>query len=506
MRSLWLATLRTCVVPCLVSLAALASCGDSSKDEAPSFDCDAEEKIDGRCVGARIETLCASGPCTTGSECVSVKSVSDQPSLSAALAAAAPDSCVALAPGSYETADVPTGVKLLGPGYGKASVGTINVKLHATPTTAPAVIRGVTANFVALYTDAQPIAAQVDQSVIRNGAKAGSSATAPVAAIAVGAGNSLTISDSTIEQSTGYGLLATDALMVKLSRTLVRSNIKTGVWLQCTAQCQCATSVEAAVESSVVRSSGQYGVTMLGVKGSITSSSIRESRVPDGVVGGGSKSEGAGLIVAACSDLTATKLGVQKNTNLGLFVSNAKALVGDPNAVAGEHGIIIQGNGNYGAWLQDIDETLGQSAALHGALIDQNSMVGLGISGASRGIIIQGTQISNTSIGSNNVNASGNPEKIADGICWRDGAQAALDAVTFAGNERMNLLLNQDAGDGSQVSGIIIQGSPGTAGSIIIQGVNDPTKGVPTGLDALSPKIVPLNTFALAPSPAKFAP
>ncbi|MFO0661052.1 MAG: hypothetical protein U0165_14645 [Polyangiaceae bacterium] len=215
--------MRSLTILFFLSAILAAACSDNAAPESRL--CAPEDEVDGKCVGATTETLCANAPCTTGTSCDSITTVGDQPSLEAALSSAQPGSCVALKPGNYDSATVPAGVKLLGNGYGSTTVGLVITQGGQT-TTLSVLVRGITTHqlYAAIPTEAEQIkvvdGAHIDPTNDKS----------DIVAVAASSGVSLKLTDVTIEDSTGYGVLATDATALELTRVNVRRNQQVGVW------------------------------------------------------------------------------------------------------------------------------------------------------------------------------------------------------------------------------------------------------------------------------------
>lgn len=480
-------TMRSQIIPFILASLVFVACSDDKTAEPVRLCADADQ-LDGQCVGATTETLCADAPCQQDTDCESLTTVDDQPSLTAALTSATPGSCVALRPGKYDSAEVKPGVKLLGAGLKGTSVShIITINVAGQPANTPAaLIRGVSATQV--RADAPT---ELEHSRVSGGDHVDpADDTSAIVAIAVPQGSSIKLTNSTVEASLGYGILATDPTSVDLSRSLVRNNKDAGLWVQCTLGCNCASAVNASVSDSVLHSNARFNALFLGTQASAKHVNLATGQTPEGTFAG--DGSGSGIVVGSCSSFTAERFHVLNNTNVGMLIDNSSATLG----TGAERGIIIQGNEGYGVWIQNLDDTLGQTATLKGVAIDSNNGVGLGLAGQSRGIIIQGTQISNTKT----VALASNQSTVVsgDGLCWRDGAQATLENLTLSNNERANILIDSPPGDGSTVAGIIIQGSPGTEGSIIIQGLNG-TTGMPSGMASYNPTLLPANTLDVAP-------
>ena len=84
------------------------------------------------------------------------------------------------------------------------------------------------------------------------------------------------------------------------------------------------------------------------------------------------------------------------------------------------------------------------------ASIADNTAVGLGLGGASKGIIIicktaiTGTQVATVPVFENDMDL-GTAKEVGDGLDWLDGSEATMDELSLSGNARASLLIDGPA-------------------------------------------------------------
>jgi hypothetical protein len=426
-------------------------CGGSDSDPAPG--CADDHKINGVCVGVSVEPICEEAICTAGVSCSSVTEVRDAGSLSSALSTTKSGACIALHAGSYGDVALPGGVSLLGRAADDVKFKTITVSGGKGST-----LRGLAAVSVLIEAGA---GAKLDSVRI-----SGSSGTG----VEVGAGSSLTLSNSEVLGSALYGVRATDPGEVTLSSSIVSGSAGPGVWVSCTGGCACASKPSLTMERVIARDNKVVGLSLSGTSGTLTSILIEGNQPSDDFA------PGHGVSVSACSSVKASGLAVRDNVGFGLLVDDAGAELGE----AGEDGALEVSGNQTGVWLQNVGKSdPAASVTIDNASIKQNLGIGLGVGGASRGIIcwrsaIEGTKLTAVPVLEDGLLGS---DQVGDGIVWTAGSSAELDGITLSDNQRASLLIDGDVGAGSRIAnvsqsgadagkGILQQGSSGVSPSI----------------------------------------
>src|SRR5262249_52346336 len=128
----------------------------------------------------------------------------------------------------------------------------------------------------------------------------------------------------------------------------------------------------------------------------------------------------------------------------------------------------------------------------------------VGMSGASRGIIIYGSEIKNTQTKTLPVVVNGvgaGSKDVGDGMNWLDVSGASIDGLTLSGNTRASMLIDRSGAPGRSVSNIAV--SLGDEAKGILQ-QNLATGGVQPQIGTGVPNIT-VNmgeVFAVPASPA----
>lgn len=423
----------------------LAGCGGDDEPAPPSAACPPENLIGDLCAGVPAGDICGADTCTEGVTCAAVVNAASDAALASAADSAAAGACIALAPGHYSAVTLPGGVSLLG--RSAASVSIDGVTLGAGD---GAVLRGLRVGTDGVRV--QGAGAVRIESVRITGERG-----VEVDGLALDAGSAVMVSSSEIAASGRAGIFATDAA-VTLDRSVIHGAQLGGIRFQgsgCEADCNCASRPALIVTNSVIRDNHVIGIAVNGATLSLEGSDVTGSKPGDAQMTG---QYGAGVSAAACSNIVGAKdVRVRGNTDWGLLVDDSTGTLGSD--AAGE-GIEISEN-LRGLWIQNVnkqgncpDGATG-CVSLHGATLDGNRGVGIGVSGAARGIILCRSAISSTSSFTMPVfdGMSVGQDAVGDGVDWLGGSVVTIEELSLSGNARQSLLIDGPAeGDIGSVS------------------------------------------------------
>ena len=171
---------------------------------------------------------------------------------------------------------------------------------------------------------------------------------------------------------------------------------------------------------------------------------------------------GGGLVASACATIDASGLDVGDNDLFGVLVDSASGKLGAPGE---ENGIIIHGN-VMGIWLQGVGADDGPSVSMDNTVVEGNQGVGVGIGGGSKGIIIHGSEVRNTTTRVLAV-ADGGSEEVGDGLLWTGAAEVTVDGLSISGSARQAVLIDGTVGAGSAISHLYLSG--GDEGKGVVQ-------------------------------------
>src|SRR5262249_48919545 len=151
---------------------------------------------------------------------------------------------------------------------------------------------------------------------------------------------------------------------------------------QCGSGCDCASPSTFSVTRAIVHDTKQLGVALIGVDATMTGVEIRDTH------SGADAQLPGGLAVAHCSTLDASELSVVDNdpfdASYGVLVDGSKATIGGNDEA---HGWDLRGN-LMGAWVQNLAADGSQQVLFQHGRLDGNRGVGLGLSGETKGFII----------------------------------------------------------------------------------------------------------------------
>ena len=403
--------------------------------------CAPAKQLGAQCVGVPDAPLCDADVCTPeGVECTSTIEVDTVDELVAALDSASPGTCVALLPGSYRVpVIVPAGVNVVGKGAGYVEVDSVEF------TGGVSVMSGVTVTGGVIV--AEGVQDVRIESVLITGA--------PGIGLELKPGAAAKLFRCEIIGSVGDGVFAESAYL-SMDQTLVSQSGGAGIWSQCQVGCGCVGTLDLTV-SRVELSTGM-GVTMIGSKGSWD-----EVEVLDTAAGLGGSSGGLGI--TACGDLKAKRLQVRDDTlsalAYGLLIDGGNADIGGNVAT---EGFVVQGTMG-GVWVMNLDETKLQQVRLAYGLIQSNRGVGIGLSGETKGYVIDWTIVKGTQLA--NMMTPDGPADVGDGILWHEGAFASFSNLTLDGNARSSVLIDGEVAAGSAFANVTLQG--GDEGKGIVQ-------------------------------------
>ncbi len=406
---------------CLGSLSLLAGCAGEVVVHAGAFGpgpAACEAHIDDLCVGVGTATGDLLGPCPCSDP---VQTVNDASELHAALGTSGPGDCVFLQDGQYGHVDLPAGVGIEG------------------ATVAGVVLGGLT---FAGGAEASACRLTVEGTVEVNGDGARLKyvhvTDQPSDGVTVAAGGEVTLEGSTISEATRYGILGTDSGSVTMIRSAVTGGAGPGIWMQCDGDCDCSGAPpRLTLDQVAVRGNALVGVALLGTRADLTTVQIANTTVGDNFEAGG------GLSIARCSDVTATDLRVENNSDFGVLADNSDVTLGGPGS---DEGVTINGN-LRGIWLQNISSKASHTATIQNATLTGNQGIGIGMAGAlgEKSIHISDVTIADTE-GISLPNLVGGVSAgvicMADAVLWLNGVEAHLENVTTTGSGRIGVLID----------------------------------------------------------------
>lgn len=422
-------------------LFAATGCGEG---EATPAACPEGNSIGGACAGAPSEALCDDSTCSAGVECASVVTASDEGSLTTAALNATPGTCIALAPGEYGSVTVPGGVSLLGKGAGAVTLSRVIMGSGGSG----AVLRGVTVAGGGLDVQGGAVGVKISATRVKDSFGVG---------LAIGPGAEVSVSESEIMSSGDVGVRVFDSATVSIDASIIQGSKGPGLWAQCGADCDCPAPLNLSVSKSILRDNKLVGLSLVGASATLSAVDVRDNTEAPNFKGSG------GISASACSTLTANGVRILDNSSFGLLVDRSSATIG---GAAPEQAIEVSRN-FMGVWVQNVTDA--QQVKLEGLSVTDNQGVGLGTSGAARGIICWNSAITGTKSTMVPVIANGAPgaQEVGDGLSWTDGSQMQLDRVTLGGNARASVLIDGAVADGSAISNVTL--SSGDEGKGIVQ-------------------------------------
>jgi hypothetical protein len=400
----------------------------------------------GECVGVTPGALCDDAPCTEGVSCSEVIELEDGDDLAGALAGAAPGACIALDEGSYGAASVPAGVSVLGLGADHVEVASIT-------------LAGADARVLRGFRTHGPVevgegaVVRLESLRIEGGANGVRATNADV-----------TIAASEIRGAETNAIVAEGSALA-VERSIVEDNLGPAIWAACAAGCACATPPVVRVERSLLQRNQYVGVALSGVRATLSDVDIVSTAQRSFQYGGG-------LMAAACTELEAAGVHIEDSADFGALIHDSSGSLGG----AGERGIIIIG-GRVGLWLQDIGATRPDaSLSVENFTAQKVRGVGIGMGGASRGIIIIGGHVSDTESIAMPVYRqvddmlTTSTEDVGDGLVWSEGVGADIDGLAIDGSARNSVLIHGGVAAGSRLANLVLAGGDEAKG-IVQQGV-----------------------------------
>jgi len=380
-----------------------------------------EERIDDVCVGVGTAIDDLLGPCPCSGP---VQTVSNSAQLDTALASSSAGDCVFLQDGHYGSVDVPAGVGIEGatvPGVvlkGLTFGGGAEASACRLTVTGTVEVDGDAARLKYVHVTGKP----------SDG-------------VALKSGGGVTIEGSTISEAQRYGIVATEGGSVAMTRSVVTGGDGPGIWMQCDGDCDCTGAPpRLTLEQVAVRENSLVGVALLGTQAELTTVHIANTTV------GANFEAGGGLSIARCSDVTATDLRVEDNSDFGILADNSDVTLGGPGS---GDGVTINGN-LRGIWLQNISQKASHTATVQNATLTGNQGIGIGMAGAlgEKSIHISDVTIADTEgIALPNLvgGVSAGVICMADAVLWLNGVEAHLENVTTSGSGRVGVLIDGPA-------------------------------------------------------------
>jgi hypothetical protein len=363
--------------------------------------------------------------------CTSVVKATDDASLTAALAKATAGACVALTPGSYGTVNLTGGVSLLGKGVELVSVGGVTVSAGKG-----SVIRGITVKGGGTIQLNGATETRIDSVHVLGASGDG---------VSLRGGSSAIIISSDIESSGRYGVSTFDSGDLTMQSTFVHLSRGPGVWAECTAGCGCAAPSSVGVKQVRIRDTKVVGMSLVGVKFDLDGVEVSAN-----TEGNDFKPSG-GIAISQCASGAARATRVIDNSSYGILVDQSTLMLGGADPV---QGFEVSRN-LIGLWVQNITRP-GQTVNIQGGKLEANLGIGIGMSGASRGIIISGTDVRKTSSVTLPVvnGSSASAKDVGDGLTWMGKSEAKIDGLSLSGNARASLLIDGDVAPGSSIANV----------------------------------------------------
>jgi len=454
-------------------------CGDETAP--PAAGCAPENQIGGVCAGVPSGPICKESICTTGVSCAKVVTVTNDSQLQQATSTAGPGTCIALQAGSYGDATLPAAVSLLGVGANLVNVTRVDVQGSG------GVVQGVTVGSGGVRVDGSggPPVRIEKVRVIASGADG----------LRVEQGGIVEVRHTEIAQSTRYGVSAFGAGSVSVHDSIVSGGKGPGLWAECAEGCLCVAPVVLDLQNVVVRDNKIVGLAVVGANATLKNVDITGNTVASGF------QPGSGLSASKCSNLTATGLRVLDNSNFGILIDDSSASLG---ASGGKDGVEVSRN-LMGLWMQNIGASnAGAQGKLENVTILENAGVGLGLDGSSKGIIIYGTEIRETSSIALPVlvgGVSAGSKEVGDGVNWLHGSQAQIDGLTVSSSARQSVLIDGEVASGSSIANVVLEQGDDAKG--ILQ-QNLPSGGVQPHVQTGAPPLTTSDAqkFAVPKSPA----
>jgi hypothetical protein len=436
--------------------------GGDAGDATVRLNCPSTEQIGGGCAGAPTDSLCQGADCAPG-DCTTTVNVADDSQLQAALSAASAGTCIVLAPGAYQSADVPAQVRLFGQGGGastltgvKLAAGSgmrglsveqsgVKVRDGATGVNIDAVT--ITGAAPASCTDAAscPDGTCLTQTDPVTGMTVGA---CQIDALDVGTASSVTITSSNISQPSGFGIYACGAASITVERVIVDGSMASGLWLDSTQACASAVATSLTLQQTIVRNNHRFGVALFGIAASVGFVRVSGTQ-PDPLSFDG----GGGVGIWAGSSATGAAMEVLDNKSFGLFVDSANAALGD---MGSDQAVTISGN-LIGVWIQNAP-----MVHLKNLQAVSNLGVGVGLNGAATGVLIDGgSLVMGTGMASLPAllpDGTVGMDTLGDGLSWLGGAKATLQGLTLSGNQRTSVLINGEVASGSSINNPVLTG------------------------------------------------
>jgi len=462
---------------CAVIGALAGGCGHAE----PAPTCPADHEVAGVCAGVPLEPLCEAAECTDGVACATVLHATTDAELQTAIGSAKPGTCISLAPGSYGAAALPGGVSLLG--RSADDVHLTQVSVAAAAPAQPVVVRGLEVK--AGGVDVAPMASATLLAV--------RVIEAPGDAVHVGAGASLTVDAIEITSPLGYGVYAADAASVVIKSAFITGAGAPGVHAACSGGCACAAPWEIQVSSSALRKNGVVGVSIIGVRATLTGVEVTDNAVGQNFVPSG------GISASQCADLVTSGVKVLDNASFGVLVDTSSATLGASDAALEVSRNLI------GLWIQKSGTKGAQPVTLTNCTLEENAGVGIGLAGEANGIIIHDSHVKGTKLKAlPALDADGLPlgsKEMGDGLNWQGGASATIDGLELSGSARASLLINGSVGPMSSIANVSLSGGDEQKG-IVEQGF--PTNGTAPAVGSGAPPIeqTSASQFAIPAAPA----
>jgi hypothetical protein len=362
-----------------------------------------------------------------------VYTVHSDSELASAIGAARAGSCIALVPGTYGDAILPVGVSLLG--KGASFVGVNHIAMSGTGV----VVRGMTVrngveldSTVSAHIDSVRIAgSQGDGITFKNGASA-------------------SIVNADIEGATTYGISAFGTGSVQIDRTYIGHGLGPGLWVECQAGCACVTKPTLTVTNTALQDNKIVGISLVATIGTLTNVDVTNNTEAN-------FKAGAGVSVSQCSSLEATNVNVLDNTGFGVLLDQSSGTLGTSGT---NRGMRIERN-LMGLWVQNLSSAGNQPVRIENCALDANVGVGLGVSGASNGVTIHGTVVTNTTsmvlpVLVNGVGAGS--KDVGDGLNWLGLSGVSIDGLTLTNNARASFLIDGAVAPGSSIANVTLSG------------------------------------------------
>jgi hypothetical protein len=440
------------IIAAAVMLLVPIGCGTDDAPAKVPGTCAEDKTLGDACTGVPSEPMGDTSACTT------IHSVATASELDAALSGTSPGDCIVLKAGSYAAVVLPDGVSVYGESADSVTVAGITV----TSGTIEVADLTIESGTVTVQTAA---VATLSGTRILNSDEDG---------LVLEAGAAATVRRSEIEGAGRYGVSAFDAGSLDLDGNIIDNNGGPGVWISCSAGCNCSGTVTGTIRNTVIRNNRVVGIAAVGADLTIENVLVSDTTV------GSSFDAGGGFSVSACSTVSATDLTITRNADFGMLVDDSSLSL---NRATIDDNL-------RGLWVQGIGATRGSdSVRVSNAVFTGNEGVGFGIDQGAINVSIETSQITDTKMVPLPVLVNGvsaNVLDVGDGLAWLGASQVTVTDVTLSNNARVGILIDGPVASGSAIANLV---SSGTSGTLDVLQQNLPSGGEQPATSGTTPAI-----------------